>query len=74
MVTYKITNLDLFNKTVVDVDTTGLRGDSSPARGLYFLGTLSVETDKGYRDYTGEHGSHDYTDDYGFILEIQTVL
>lgn len=59
----KVTNEDLYNETVVSVDTTGLIG---------LDGTISIENRKiGWIDFTGEHGEHDYEDEYGFILEVQ---
>ena len=58
-----ITNEDLYNETVVSVDTTGLIG---------LNGTISVETEKeGWKDFTGEHGEKDYEPEYGFVLEVQ---
>ena len=56
----QITNEDLFNETVIDVDTTGLIG---------LNGTIEIETiADGFKGITGEHGERDYEKEYGFIL------
>ena len=61
--TVKITNEDLYNETVIQVDASGLTG---------LRGTLSIETEmEGWKDFTGEHGERDYEQEYGFILEVQ---
>ena len=64
----KVTNHDLYKK-VVDVDTSGLTG---------LHGTIEIvinETNdvanEDRRTFTGEHGTNDYKDEYGFILEIE---
>lgn len=64
-----ITNKEKYNETVIDVDLTGLRGGNDYKGNFYAVGTISIEIEEvGWRDWIGEHGSHDYEDDYGFIL------
>ena len=59
----KVTNQALYNEKVIEVDTTGLIGQR---------GTLSVEVEgEGWRDYTGEHGTNDYEEEFGFVLEVE---
>lgn len=62
--TIEITNSELYNEKVIDVDTTGLTGTR---------GTISIEVEggEGWRDYTGEHGIHDYEEEFGFILKVE---
>lgn len=57
MIKYIVTNADRFSENEVDIE--GLRYST---RG--YVGTVSVND----KDYTGEHGSHDYEDEYGFVL------
>jgi len=62
--TIEITNIELYNEKVIDVDTTGLNGT---------IGTISIEVEggEGWRDYTGEHGINDYEEEFGFILKVE---
>ena len=58
--TIEITNSKIYNEKVIDIDTTGLCGQR---------GTISIETEcNGWIDFTGEHGTYDYEEDFGFIL------
>lgn len=59
---YETTNSGLYS--VVDVDVTGLTYYNGA-----FHGTISIETEeRGWIDITGEHGAHDYEEDYGIVL------
>ena len=61
--TIKVTNEDLYNETVLSVDTTGLIG---------LNGTISIKTEKyGWMDQSGEHGEMDYEKEFGFILVVE---
>lgn len=64
-VTFEITNEELFNQLVIDVDTSGLTRYEK-----YFSGSICIqkEDDNGWVTTTGEFGSYDY-DDLGFILK-----
>lgn len=67
-VIFEITNEDLFNEKVIDVDTSGLtRKDNS------FIGSLAIvkEDGNGYITITGEFGTNDYKDELGFVLKNQ---
>ena len=60
----KITNEELYNDKVIDVDLTGLYSGMT--------GTIEIETEEQGRIIsTGEHGETDYEDDYGFIITEQ---
>lgn len=58
----KVTNEELFNSKVVDVDTTGLIG---------LNGALAIETTEGVKEITGEHGENDYEREFGFVLIVE---
>lgn len=61
--TIEITNSELYNEKVIEVDTTSLTGTN---------GTISIEEEgRGWRDFTGEHGIRDYEEDFGFILKVE---
>jgi len=58
----KITNEELFNNKVVDVDLDfhkgGMNGDVA----------IQVVGEKHERCHSGEHGANDYEDEFGFII------
>ena len=60
--TIKVTNEELFNSKVVDVDTTDLIG---------LNGALAIETTEGVKEITGEHGEKDYEREFGFVLVVE---
>ena len=69
----KITNEKLYNKKVIDVDASGL-SSTNCYNGRYgnfcASGHISIELKNGqWTEATGEHGSKDYEEDYGFVLE-----
>jgi hypothetical protein len=69
----KITNEKLYNEKVIDVDTSGL-SSTDYYNGRYgnfcASGHISIELENGeWIESTGEHGSKDYEEDYGFVLE-----
>lgn len=60
----KITNKELYNDKVIDVDLTGLYSGMT--------GTIEIETEEqGRIVFTGEHGETDYEEDFGFIITEQ---
>ncbi len=65
-VTFEITNEELFNNLVIDVDTSGLEKYSNS-----FKGSISIEKEdgNGWVTTTGDFGENDYKTDYGFILK-----
>lgn len=71
-VTFEITNEELFNEMVIDVDTTGLtsRGTDVKGNSLGFNGSISIEKEdgNGWVTTTGEFGTNDYKEELGFIL------
>ena len=60
--TIKVTNEEIFNSKVVDVDTTDLVG---------LNGTIAIETTEGAKEITGEHGEKDYEREFGFVLVVE---
>jgi hypothetical protein len=69
---YEITNQRLFNQTVIDIDTDGM-SFSNYFNGIHgnfcAVGHISIELEGGGSiESTGEHGSRDYQEEYGFIL------
>lgn len=57
----KITDEYLYNEKVVDVDLDFHRGGMN--------GDVAIEIEgHGERCFTGEHGAHDYEEEYGFII------
>lgn len=66
---YEIVNNELFNLKVSDVDTSGLKCNNYPS--FRATGTLEIELASGeVKTWTGEFGSRDYLQEYGFILKI----
>ena len=60
-ISYKITNEELFNANVVDVDFNNFAGQK---------GNLQIVLTNGnIIEFEGEHGASDYEDEYGFRLE-----
>lgn len=72
-VTLEIVNEELFNEKIIDVDTSGLKRKGTDEKGnsLGFYGSLEIEKEdgNGYVTTTGEFGSEDYKDEFGFILK-----
>jgi hypothetical protein len=58
----KITNEELYYHKVVDVEIVFHKGDMTGDV------VIEVEGEECSRCYSGEHGSHDYEDDFGFII------
>ena len=68
----KVTNQDLYNERVIDVDTSDLKSTDN-YNGMYnnfcANGHISIELINGdWIEATGEHGARDYEDEYGFVL------
>ena len=61
MKTYKITNQELFNAKVVDVDIDFHKGSNKGDVAIDVVG-------EGERCFSGEHGDHDYEEEYGFVI------
>lgn len=74
-VTFEITNEELFNELVIDVDTSGLisRGTDTKGNPLGFKGSISIEKEdgNGWVTTSGEFGTNDYKEELGFILITQ---
>lgn len=57
----EITNKELYNEKVVDVELDFHRGGVN--------GDVAIEVEgEGEKCFTGEHGKYDYEDEYGFII------
>lgn len=57
----KITNEELYNEKVVDVELDFHRGGMN--------GDVAIKVEgEGEKCFTGEHGKCDYEDEYGFII------
>lgn len=64
MITFKVTNRQLFDQKVETVDVSDLSFNSG-----FFTGILEIEVDgEGSREYQGEHGSRDYEEEFGFVI------
>lgn len=60
----KITNEELYNKTVTDVEFNNMKKYNGS-----FHGNVAIEViNEGWTEYDGEHGSHDYEDEFGFVI------
>jgi hypothetical protein len=53
---------------VVDYDLSGLTSYDNSTKTFY--GSVSIEDQHGWHDYTGEHGKTDFVDQFGFELAI----
>ena len=61
----KITNEEIYHERVIDVELN-IKWKLSDG----FHGTVAVHLENDvWIEYWGTHGSHDYEDDYGFIIE-----
>ncbi len=70
IVTYKVTNADLFN-SVDDVEfNLKAKGGTYKFkyRDAYFRGDVSIEVNGERKTISGQHGANDYADDYGFEI------
>jgi len=70
IVTYKVTNADLFN-SVDDVEfNLTIHGGTYKFkyRDEYFKGDVSIEINGEKKTVSGQHGADDYEDDYGFQI------
>jgi len=65
IVTYKVTNTDLFNS----VDDVELNLTSSER---HFQGDVCIEINGERKTITGQHGSNEYSDEYGFEIVSDT--
>lgn len=74
-VTFEITNEELFNELVIDVNTSGLKSKGTDSRGnsLGFYGSLEIEKEdgNGWVTTTGEFGTNDYKEELGFVLIVE---
>ncbi len=69
MVSFRITNEELFEG--VEVDLSGVNNRISDYKGQLIAveGDVSIEDAEGnLRDYSGEHGCFDYNDKFGFVI------
>lgn len=67
----KITNETKFNELVIDVDTDDLKcTDNFNRTGTFAAsGHISIQVEDGESiEATGDHGSSDYEDEFGFVL------
>jgi hypothetical protein len=67
-----VMNEELYNAKVREVELDLSKMSNS------FRGDVSIETDEGWKTFSGEHGADDYLEDYGFVIayeiEIPKVL
>ena len=70
IVTYKVTNADLFNSVDdVEFDLTSKGGTYKfKYRDAYFEGDVFIEINGERKVISGQHGANDYADDYGFEI------
>jgi hypothetical protein len=71
-VRYQITNKELFNSILSDVNLESVRGGNCTHSGnLHFVGAIDIVFNEGgSKCYDGEHGPNDFEDSYGFILTL----
>lgn len=67
METIKVTNPDLYNERVIDVDIDYLIYNST-IKGFEGMVVIEVVGERNWREYQGQHGAHDYEDEFGFVL------
>lgn len=68
-VRYQITNKELFDSILDDVNTDTLRAGTDPVGNLYFVGALDVIFKQGGSTcWDGEHSPNDFQESHGFIL------
>lgn len=60
----KITNQDLFDSTVEEVDASELKGSETVAEGTICIWLKGDVDSVG----TGQHGMNDFEDEFGFVL------
>ena len=66
----EITDRELFQASVQDLDMSGLKCNDYPS--FKCKGTISIERVHGqWVDFTGEHGADDYEKEYGFKLRME---
>jgi hypothetical protein len=70
MTTYEITNQQLFDAKVANINLDGVRGGSY---GYAFMGCIDIVEKKNsgkiiHHSHDGEHAFNDFEEDYGFIL------
>ena len=70
IVTYKVTNADLFNSVDdVEFDLTSKGGTYKfKYRDAYFEGDVFIEINGERKVISGQHNAKDYADDYGFEI------
>lgn len=67
--TYEIIDQKKFDRNVLSVDISGIKCNDYPS--FRATGTLEIELASGeVKTWTGEFGSRDYLQEYGFILKI----
>jgi DNA-binding HxlR family transcriptional regulator len=70
MTTYEITNQQLFNAKVANINLDTVRGGWC---GYVFMGCIDIVEKKGnckiiHHSHDGEHAFNDFEEDYGFVL------
>ena len=70
IVTYKVTNADLFNSVDdVEFDLTSKGGTYKfKYRDAYFQGDVSIEVNGERKTISGQHSAKEYADLYGFEI------
>lgn len=64
MAKIKITNQELYDQKVVEVELNHIK----KYNGTYH-GNVAIEVEgEGWREYDGEHGAAEYEDDFGFRI------
>lgn len=70
-VRYQITNKELFNSVLDDVNTDTLRAGTDHLGRIYFVGGLDLIFNEGGSEcYDGEHSANDFEESHGFILTL----
>ncbi len=58
----KVVNKERFDQHVIDVDVELISINGA------FRGDVSIETETGWRTWTGQHGGFDFVQDFGFAI------
>jgi hypothetical protein len=70
-VRYQITNKELFNSILDDVNTDTLRVGTDHLGRIYFVGALDLILKQGGSTcWDGEHSPNDFQESYGFVLTL----
>jgi len=72
-----VINEELYNAKVREVELDLKHRGSTFKLGciddVSFSGDVSIETDEGWKTISGQHGTADYLEEYGFVIAYECV-